>query len=183
MDVLKRKYGNRQGWKRIIDSRYAQSFLKNDEFKGFITLLHTVKVAHPLMVRYAGHSFCIADDGYMWLHQFPEGKNHCVTTMYNEKGEIVQWYIDICVKNHLEDEVPWMEDLYLDLVILPTGEIIEKDVDELEEALSLGKVDRKLYDLAWKEQREILHLIKAGEFQLLEAASAHKELLIKKLFS
>ncbi|TYR74507.1 DUF402 domain-containing protein [Rossellomorea vietnamensis] len=181
MEVLKRKYGNRQGWKRILEKEYAQSFLKTDSFRGAIALLHTVKVAHPLIVGYGGHTHCIADDGYMWLHQFPEGKNHVVTTMFDEKGAIVQWYIDICAKNHFEDEVPWMEDLYLDLVVLPSGRVIEKDVDELEEAFSMGKIDQKLYDLAWKEQKEILHLIKSGEFNLFDLTAVHKDILIKKL--
>jgi uncharacterized protein len=164
-----------------LESRYAQSFLKTDQFNGTITLLHTVKVTRPLMVRYADEPICIVNDGYMWLHQFPEDEHHCVTTMYNADGEIVQWYIDICVKNHLEDEVPWMEDLYLDLIVLPSGKVIEKDVDELEEAFLLGKIDQTLYDLAWKEQRKILQWIKDGEFPLFKLVPVHKEILVKKV--
>lgn len=30
---------------------------------------------------------------------------------------------------------PWMDDLFLDFIVLPSGGIIEKDADELEEAL------------------------------------------------
>jgi uncharacterized protein len=88
---------------------------------------------------------------YMWLQQFPIEKNHSVTTMFDARGEIVQWYIDICFRNGIENDIPWMDDLFLDIVLLPSGEIIEKDADEIEDALTKGTIDKPLYDLAWNE--------------------------------
>ena len=54
--------------------------------------------------------------------------------MFNEKVTIIQWYIDICIQNGVENGRPFWDDLYLDLIVLPYGEMIQKDADELEEA-------------------------------------------------
>ncbi|CAM4271982.1 hypothetical protein [Bacillus manliponensis] len=48
--MLKRKYGNRPGWKRILEKEYAQMFLDTKEFKGYISLLHAVQVREPLFI-------------------------------------------------------------------------------------------------------------------------------------
>ncbi|WP_421383436.1 DUF402 domain-containing protein [Bacillus salacetis] len=178
---MKRKYGNRSGWKRVIDRKYAQTYLDTKSFTGYITLLNTVKVTDPLTVRYGGRKVCIVDDGYMWLHQFPTGQHHAVTTMFDAKGDIMQWYIDICFKNSVENGIPCMHDLYLDLIVLPSGEVIEKDVDELEEAFSAGIIDKHLYDLAWAEQKNLLNLIRSGNFDLMKLSQQHKGLLAKDL--
>ncbi len=179
--MLKRKFGDRSEWKRVVKRKYSQSFIETNEFKGYITLLNTIKVTEPLSVSYGEENVCIVDDGYMWLQQFPLEKNHSVTTMFNANGEIVQWYIDICLRNGVENDIPWMDDLFLDLVVLPTGEVIEKDADELEDALTKGIIDHSLYDLAWNELKNILSLISTDRFNLLKLSNYHKEILSKTL--
>lgn len=88
--MLKRKFGDRSEWKRVIKRKYSQSYIDIKEFKGYITLLNTIKVTEPLSVSYGKKSVCIVDDDYMWLQQFPLGKNHSVTTMFDANGDLVQ---------------------------------------------------------------------------------------------
>lgn len=179
--MLKRKYGDRLDWKRILQRRFAQSFFDTQEFKGYITLLHTITVSSPLFKVYGKKDICIVDNGYMWLQQFPSDKNHSVTTMFDAKGNVVQWYIDICLCNGIDNGRPWMDDLFLDIILLPSGEIIEKDANELEEALSTGVIDQQLYDLAWSEMKTLKSLISAGEFELVKLSSKHKNALTEFL--
>jgi uncharacterized protein len=75
----------------VLKRKYAQSFLDTREFKGYITLLHINQVTEPLIVGYGNKNICIADQGYLWLQQFPMDKNHSVTTMFNTNGDVVQW--------------------------------------------------------------------------------------------
>lgn len=177
MRMLKRKYGERPDWKRILQRKFAQSFIDTKEFKGYITLLHTISVSKSLFINYGEKEVCIVDNGYMWLQQFPSDKNHSVTTMFDAKGEVVQWYIDICLCNGTDNGRPWMDDLFLDIILLPTGEIIEKDADELEDALSTGVIDQQLYNLAWSEVNTLKSLITAGEFELVKLSVQHKDAL------
>lgn len=179
--MLKRKYGDRSDWKRVIERKYAQSYVDTNDFTGYITLLNTIKVAAPISVRYGKNDVCIVDDGYLWLQQFPLKKNHSVTTMFDNNGDVVQWYIDICTAIGIENNVPWMDDLFLDIVVLPSGEIIEKDAQELEDALSNRIIDKPLYDLAWSEMEKLKSLIIEGNFELLRLSDSHKEILIKNL--
>ena len=176
--MLKRKYGERPDWSRISKKKYAQTYLETDEFKGYITLLHMVQLTEPLFVQYDKKEVCVANEGYSWLQQFPADQHHSVTTMFNEEGNVIQWYIDICLRNGCEDGKPWMDDLYLDIILFPTGEIIIKDTDELEDAYKSGIIHKELYDLAWKEVNRINRMLCTGDFPLVQLASEHKTQLM-----
>ncbi|WP_313891637.1 DUF402 domain-containing protein [Psychrobacillus sp.] len=179
--MLKRKYGDRSGWKRIIERKYSQTYMESREFIGHITLLHLVQVSEPLWVNYGEKNICIVDNGYMWLQHYPIGKNYSVTSMFDASGEIVQWYIDICYEIGIEHNVPWLDDLFLDIVVLANGEIILLDEDELEEALENGSIDKAMYNLAWDEANRITDLIKEKTFKLLPISQIHKKTLEEQL--
>ncbi|WP_311291747.1 hypothetical protein [Paenibacillus glycanilyticus] len=74
-----------------------------------------------------------------------------------------------------------MDDLFLDLIVLPSGELMEKDAAEIEQAYNSGVIGRELYDLAWKESDKLAEMIKRGEFALLGLSNLHKELLFQML--
>lgn len=179
--MLKRRYGNRSEWKRVTDREYVQSFIDTEIFKGYVTLLKINKVTAPLYVEYGDEKICIVDDDFIWVQHFPIGKQHSLTTMFNAKGKIVQWYIDICHKTGVENNIPWLDDLFLDIVILPKGDMILLDEDELEEALITGTITEELYNLAWEETNKLVELIQNRKFGLVELAEIHKKSLIKKL--
>lgn len=182
IELLKRKYGDRSEWKRVLKMEYIQSFLDTERFKGYVSLLHIQNVKEPLFVNYDGIKVCIADDGYIWLQHFPiKEEHHSLTTMFDSQGNIVQWYVDICLQCGIENNVPWMDDLFLDIVILPTGEVIKKDADELDEALSRGIIDQLQYEIAWKEANRLLMLIANDEFDLMKLSKNHKEILLNNL--
>ncbi|GHH99458.1 hypothetical protein AM1BK_30010 [Neobacillus kokaensis] len=179
--MLERKYGDRLEWKRVVKRKYAQSYLDTKDFRGYITLIHTIKVTEPLSVRYGENDICIVNDGYMWLQQFPLEKKHSVTTMFDANGNIVQWYIDICLENGLDRNIPWMDDLFLDIVLLPSEEVFLKDDDELEVAVVKGIIDKSLYNLAWDEANNLIKLIHNRNFELLNLSIEHKEILVNQL--
>lgn len=56
---------------------------------------------------------------------FPEKSNYALTAMFDKKHEIIQLYIDICNGNQLSPSgIPYYDDLYLDGVLLPSGDLI-----------------------------------------------------------
>ncbi|MBK3496476.1 DUF402 domain-containing protein [Viridibacillus sp. YIM B01967] len=179
--MIKRRYGDRSDWGRVLQRKYAQSYIDSKEFKGYLSLLSVEKVSDPLWITYNEQRICIVDDGYMWLQQFPQNKNHTVTTMFDSEGNIVQWYIDVCLECGIEKGIPWVDDLFLDIVLLPSGEIIHKDIDEIEEALTDGTINQEMYDLAWKEFNHVTELIKKGDFKLIQLSIEHKENLKSSL--
>ncbi|MFS0659983.1 DUF402 domain-containing protein [Niallia alba] len=98
-----------------------------------------------------------------------------------KKGDIVQWYIDIGLKNGIENNVPWIDDLFLDIVVLPSKEIFFLDEDELENAFRDSIISKEQYDLALKEASIIFEQLKQNEFRLLALADQQKKQLEKML--
>jgi predicted RNA-binding protein associated with RNAse of E/G family len=121
---MERKFANNPGWKRILQHRFYHSYLDTPEFKGHITLYCMDAVREPLILEYFQRKTCIADAGYAWLKQFPAGEHFTITTHFDASARIVLWYIDICLRTGVgEDQIPWMDDLYLDVVVSPSMEI------------------------------------------------------------
>lgn len=181
--MLKRKYGDHANWKRVLEKEYTSLFFDDNQFRGHITLLKVHEVSEASYYHYGEKRVCIVDNGYSWLQHFPEGQHYSVTTMFDSEGTIVQWYIDICLQNGVENDVPWMEDLFLDIVVLPTGEVIQKDADELEEAFSAGIINEVLYKLAWNEADRINDLIRNHTFDILGKSKEHFPILQNQLQS
>lgn len=156
--------------------------LRDGDFDGHITLFRMNSVREPLYVPNCGQMVCIADTGHTWLHEIPRNGRHVVTAMFDAHGQIVQWYIDICFETGVgEDLVPWFNDLYLDVVVLPSGEFELLDADELQEALDSGVIDRSLFDLAWREAEHVQDMLARGRFDLLARASDYRKRLLQHL--
>lgn len=71
--------------------------------------------------------------------------------MYNQNKEIIEWYFDISKEIGSENGVSYEDDLYLDVVVNPDGEIILLDEDELKEALDRLEISKEDYDMAYNE--------------------------------
>ncbi len=172
---MDRKFANLPGWKRILKHRFSSKCLDTPEFKGYITLYRMDAVASPLVVDFFGKKLCIADSGYTWLKLFPANHNFTITAQYNDQGQLVMWYIDICLRMGIDSEgIPWMDDLYLDIGVSPNMEIEVKDADELQVALNRSEVTLATYEMAWREVKRIINEISQREFYYLELCNAYR---------
>ena len=177
---LKRKYGDRNGWSRLLKKEFRQMKIQDGSFTGDVTLLTMNKVSAPAIFDYSNRKVCVVDDGYSWLQHFPQNERFSLTTVFDEAGNIVQWYIDICLANGNENGRPWMDDLYLDIILLPNGDIIRKDAEELEAALLEGVITEELYRVAWEEANRITLLLEQDRFELIKKTKEHRLLLLRQ---
>lgn len=174
-DLMKRKYADRPKWTRIVKSRFGLTHVDTEEFKGIVSLYQMDEVKEALWVTYPTARCCIADNGHAWLQQMSTEHNFVLTTMFDAGGQVIQWYIDICLRKGVDAQgVPWFDDLYLDIVVLPSGAFHLKDADELEAALEEGVITKAEYELAWRVANELLAEIEAGTFWLLDLSVAHR---------
>ena len=174
-----KRFLHRNDWTRIIQRDYSVAHIHGTDFNGFIALIKMNEVKAPLIVEYFNKKLCIVDHHYCWLQQLPLNENFAITSMFDENGEIVQWYIDITYENGVENGEPYMMDLFLDIVVLPTGEIIEKDKDELEEALQNNWITQSQYELAYQTFHRVLKQIQDGTFTYIDLSFKHLKLLEK----
>lgn len=161
---------------------FSSLALDSDEFRGLVTFYRIHELREPLWKEYNGKRLCVADRGYLWMQHFPRGEHFVVTTMFDDKGRVVQWYIDVCKTQGLTDQqVPWFDDLYLDVVVLPSGEVFLLDEDELEEAVAVGDVTGKEAALARKTAGKLLSSIKGGRFRYFTMSLKHRKTLLERM--
>jgi hypothetical protein len=182
MNQLKRRYATRFPWPRVLERRFGQQARQNADFSGQVTLLCIDAVREPLWVDWQGQRFCIVDAGYTWLQQFPTGSHHTVTTQFDADGQVVQWYIDICLQHGVSPEgLPWWDDLYLDILVFPKGECHVVDADELDDALQRGFINPVQHQLAWDEANRLMTAIGQQRFSLLSLSLSQRTQLLAEL--
>ena len=78
------------------------------------------------------------------MQYFISGKNFAITAMLDDQQKLVQYYIDVAKEYEIDERgLPYFDDLYLDVVLLPNGEIYVLDEDELEDAYKMTMLQRK----------------------------------------
>ncbi len=179
---MKRRLASRNPWPRILERRFTVQTISQPDYAGYVTLLCLDKVREPLWVTYQEQQFCIVDDGYSWLQQFPSDTHYAVTTQFDAQGQVVQWYIDICLQHGVDQMgVPWWDDLFLDVIILPTGECQILDGEELDMALHSGMIDQAQHQLAWSEATKLVWAIEHNHFSLLALSLIQRSALLARL--
>lgn len=161
---MKRTFADRPSWKRVIDKRFKLTYIDKSNFKGYLSIIYINRVTEPLIIKNAGKNICLANDGFIWMQHFPKSCNYALTTMLNEKHEVVQWYFDICDGNKINSlGIPYYDDLYLDVVLLPNEELLLLDEDELEQALKDNDITKEQYEMAYMEAHNIINNIKGNK--------------------
>ena len=178
----RRKVAHHPDWQRLKASRLAVLDLDERHFRGMAALLYIDAVTEPLSVSYGGQSLCILDQGYSWLRHFPADSQYIVTTTYSPDGQVLQWYIDLCQSHGVTEEgIPWWDDLYLDIAILPSGQLFVLDADELDEALDQGAISTKEHAAVCQEAQHLVELVREERFDLLKITDEHRRRLLPLL--
>jgi predicted RNA-binding protein associated with RNAse of E/G family len=177
--MIKRKFADRPDWTRVLEKRFSLTYIDNKELEGYLAITYIDKVNEPLVLDVAYKNLCLADNGYIWTQYFPKACNYSVTTMFNEKQEIIQLYFDVCNGNMVSPSgIPYYDDLYLDVVLLSTGEVLLFDEDELEEALGNNDIAKEQYDLAYFEAKKLIKYIENNKNELLGVSKKYLDYMI-----
>lgn len=170
---MKRRFSDGRSNKNILDRDFKHIYVEDEEFKGYISALIFKKVEKEWHVPRQGRQpDKIQANGYVWISIYPLNENNGITVMFNDKKEIVEWYFDVTYNAGIEDNVPYIDDLYLDVVITDLGEIIILDEDELEEAYENHDITKEQYELAINEKdRLVRKYTSKEEFKKLQEFS------------
>jgi predicted RNA-binding protein associated with RNAse of E/G family len=173
-ESMKRKYADRPNWSRIVEKSYTGIHIEEKLFNGYIGYLSLDKVKEQLWVTYGSNKLCIVKDGYVWLQHFPLSSSYVLTVTFTDQGELVQGYFDIVKKVGITMEsIPYCDDLFLDVVALPNGEIYTLDEDELLEAFKQQKITKEDYDFANLEAAKLVQSIEQGQNYLLNSTETY----------
>lgn len=151
---MKKRFADGSSLKNV-KKEFFNKAIEDQEFKGNVCLLKINKVIEPWYVTDDGETDCILDNNYKWLEIYPKNEKYAITVMYNDKNQLIEWYFDIVKNIGVEDGIPYIDDLYLDLVIKPDGRIIILDEDELEGALKIGDITKQDFNLAYDTMEKL----------------------------
>ena len=180
---LEKKYMSKEGWKRVKKREYICKKIEEENITGQASIISIKEVSEPCFKSYTKDiNIKIADNNYSWLQLAIEDKNYWITAMYNEKGELIQYYIDITEKNVINSgENSYFFDLFLDIVVLNNGKIFLLDEDELEKALEENKITREQYDFAYEVADNIIKSLKQDKDKLKSFCDKYFKILNKQL--
>ncbi len=168
---------DRADWRRVTQRRFAARAVDSPDFCGYVTLFGIDAVREPLWMPCAGEMVCVADTGYVWLTHIPHGEHFALITMFDAQGAVVQWYADIIGGQGVDERgIPWYDDLYLDVVATPGGQVEIIDAADLDEALADGRITADEHALAWRAAHRVRDLMLTGDWPLLRLGQAHRAL-------
>lgn len=175
------KYLSRKKWKRILERKYVHEYIEDGDFKGEIALIHLINVASPRSSCFDGVEVTWIDQGYYWLELAPVNQNYWLTVMFNEQGEIQQYYFDITDHNVIDEQGDsYFYDLYLDIVV-SNDKIYVLDEDELMEAYKKGIIDNLQVQKAIRTKDECCTYLNQHLYELKGRCLKYFKILKEKI--
>ena len=166
--TLKRRYIGE--FDKDLFTSYTSKVIRIDEcnLRGHAALTQITEVSRPYIVGGKGAEVCIADAGYNWLQYQPDNENWTLCAMYDNYGNIVEWYFDIVRENAIDEHGrPYYDDLFLDVVLTPDGRVLILDEDELQDAYERGAVTAGEFQMAHRVKDELIKIANIGCMEAL----------------
>ena len=145
-----------------VNNNYVKSYtsriirINGNNLKGYAAQIKIDKTYRPFFVGENDFIICLRDNGYSEINFLPDNENWYLSAMYDAKGKIIEWYVDITRKNAIdEDGKPYCEDMYLDTAVMPDGRVLVFDEDELLAACENGNISKDEYDMAYRVLGEL----------------------------
>ena len=129
---------------------FIKKRVDSEAFKGFVCFTKIKNVKSPLIVFNGKEAVCIRNENYEWIQAYPDDSNFALTIMFDDNKNLIEWYFDIAKEVGVENGIPYEDDLYLDLVVMPNGEYIMLDEDELQQAYNKKEIAESDLELAYK---------------------------------
>ena len=124
----------------------------------YLAIKKFINVEKPFILQ---SGVCLIDNGYYMAEVIPKKENYIMRIYFNEKKERIEYYFDVTLQNGLDEKsnIPYYDDLYLDVTINRNGEVKVLDEDELLEALNRKEISEDEYNLANKTKESLLESI------------------------
>ncbi len=170
-----------------LKKRYADKFVRNKvekvnqkvmsieekNFSGDIYFYNFIDVKNKMIIP---RGKCILDNNYKWLEFYDYNAKVKLTAIYDENCKIIEWYFDIAREINKENGIPYEDDLYLDVVVTPIGEIFLLDENELKDALDRLEITEAEYKNAYEEANKLIDRLKGKTKELQEFTDKYLKL-------
>ena len=140
-------------WNLIINKQEDQNY--------YTAIKKINKINQPFII---GKKTLIDNDYYI-IEFTPLDYFYNVRVFLDKTKEVICYYFDISKGNGVEDNIPYYDDLYLDIIYSPSESnvIRVEDEDELIDALKNGSISSEEYNLARNTCETLIKEIKEGQ--------------------
>ena len=141
---MKRKYMSNTYMKGVSD--WELVIIKKEKEKYYTT----IKKINIIDKAFTIKDKVLIDNGYYIIEFTPLDQFYNVRVFIDKNSKLVGYYFDIVASNGEENNIPYYDDLYLDVIYSPYGEgsIKVEDEDELLDALNMGTISTEKYNFA-----------------------------------
>lgn len=161
---MRQRFVNKIYMREVED--YEWTLEKNAEFNCYIAIKQIKKIKKPIFRFTNGERFCLLNEGYSILEYTPLNKNYNVRVFINDKGQVMSYYFDIIKGSGIENNIPYYDDLFLD-VIYECNTITKAcnfitllDENELSWALKDAVITQEEYDFAYENATSLMNELK-----------------------
>lgn len=162
---LKKRYADRHVGNKANKTILKSISVEDDFFKGDIYFYNFIDVKDKILIP---NEKCIMDNNYKWLEFYDYSSRIKLTAIYDENNEIIEWYFDIAREIGKDNGIPYEDDMYLDVVVTPSSDVILLDEDELKEAFERKEMTKHEYDEAYKIAYDLMEKLKNNKNKLQE---------------
>ena len=149
--------------KKSYDTIYKIKTINSSNFTGDVCYYYFKKVVDKITIP---DGSCIMNDNYEWLEFYDYNSKIKLTAMYDDQNQIIEWYFDIARKIGKENSTPYEDDLYLDVLLIPNGEITLLDEDELQLAYDRLEISKEIYDMAYNEANQLINKLRNNTYKV-----------------
>ena len=160
-------------WEMVVIKKETENY--------YIVIKKINKIDQPFVKNKFGKNTVYIDNGFYILEFTPLDDFYNVRVYLDKEANVIGYYFDISRGNGVEDNIPYYDDLYLDVVYFPNeNDLIEVlDEDELLNALNEGKITTEEYELAKKTGAKLIDEIQKKQSLFV---NMNKKALIQKYF-
>lgn len=144
---MKRRFGDLASHSMILDKNTVERKVEIEGEEWFAYLHKINKVTKEMIgTRPDGKKVVFLSDGFYWLILYPTKSKYALTIAFTGDEEFVELYTDVILDSGVtENNVAYIDDLFLDVVYTADEEVVLLDSAELEEALNQKEITYKEY--------------------------------------
>ena len=145
---MRKKFTSKTYLRGVSDWDFVMQKQKSENY--YLSIKKINEIDQPFIVDISGQSVVYIDNGYYIVEFTPLEQFYNVRVFLDRNAEVLGYYFDISRGNGVEENIPYYDDLYLDIFHCPAYNdfTVIVDEDELLEALNTGKITREEFDLA-----------------------------------
>lgn len=145
---MRKKYTSKTYMRGVSD--WDLLILKRESESYYLTIKRINKINQTFFINRGGHRIVYIDNGYYIVEFTPLNRFYNARVYLGRDLNVIGYYFDMSRGNGVEENIPYYDDLYLDIIYCPNegNQIIIDDEDELLDALNAKDITKEEFDLA-----------------------------------